>query len=295
MKWDDLRFFLAIARAGSLTAAPAELRVSQPTVSRRLAAMEARLGVRLFDRTRSGYELTAPGLEIFETVERVEGELGAVERQLSGKERRLTGSLRLTCTELMANLYRGPHLRSFLDHHPGIDLSVLCTFQHLNLSRREADVAVRISSSPPETLVGRRLTTTAVGVYAASDRAGQLRAMPCRNGWEWIGWQDESYSRMMITGPFPGATIRHRSDDTQAMRSMARHGMGIATLPCYVGDSDPSLRRIIDDPVPGLSPDMWVLSHPGVRRVARIRHFAEFMADTIIADRDLFEGKRPRG
>ena len=73
MKWDDLRFFLAIARAGSLTAAPAELRVSQPTVSRRLAAMEARLGVRLFDRTRSGYELTAPGLEIFETVERVEG------------------------------------------------------------------------------------------------------------------------------------------------------------------------------------------------------------------------------
>jgi len=294
MNWDDLRYFLAIARTNSLSAAGRHLNVSQPTVSRRLAAMEERFGVRLFDRTGNGYELSVPGADIFEAVQNVEEDINGIDRKISGRDRRLTGPLRITCTEVMANLYLTPHLMRFLDEHPEIDLSILCTFQHLSLSRREADVAIRMTYQPPDTLVGRRLADTALCVYATSDggpwRDGDGENLPR----DWIGWQDETYNRMLIAEPFPEARIRHRTDDMQTMRSMARAGMGAAVLPCYMADPDPGLRRVIEKPMTENAPDLWILSHPDVRRVARIRVFTEFIAQAILADRDLFEGRRPQ-
>lgn len=294
MNWDDLRYFLAIARTNSLSAAGRHLNVSQPTVSRRLAGMEERFGVRLFDRTGNGYELSVPGADIFEAVQNVEEDINGIDRKISGRDRRLTGPLRITCTEVMANLYLTPHLMRFLDEHPEIDLSILCTFQHLSLSRREADVAIRMTYQPPDTLVGRRLADTALCVYATSDggpwRDGDGENLPR----DWIGWQDETYNRMLIAEPFPEARIRHRTDDMQTMRSMARAGMGAAVLPCYMADPDPGLRRVIEKPMTENAPDLWILSHPDVRRVARIRVFTEFIAQAILADRDLFEGRRPQ-
>ena len=295
MNWDDLRFFLAIARSHSLTAAGRKLGVSQPTVSRRLAAMEGRLGVRLFDRTKAGYELSAPGAEIFETAQHVEDELNGIDRKVFGRDRRLTGSLRITCTEVMANLYLARHLSVFLREHPEIDLGVVCTFQHLSLSRREADIAIRATSRPPDTLVGRRLAKVALGVYAAAATKADSVDSSAPAEWTWIGWQDETYNRMLITSPFPDAEIRHRVDDMQTMRSMARHGLGVVVLPCYVGDLDPGLRRIVPEPMKENAPDLWVLSHPDVRRVARVRLFTDFIAEIIQSDTDLFEGRRPQG
>ncbi len=295
MNWDDLRFFLAIARSHSLTAAGRELGVSQPTVSRRLAAMEDSLGVRLFDRTKLGYELTAPGVEIFETVQHVEEELNSIDRKVFGQDRRLMGSLRVTCTEVMANVYLSQHFNRFLDQHPEIDLSIVCTFQHLSLSRREADIAIRVTSQPPDTLVGRCLAKVALGVYAAATSTTAFVDSSAPAEWNWIGWQDETYNRMLITGSFPDARIRHRVDDMQTMRSMARYGLGVVVLPCYMADLDPGLRRIISEPMTENAPDLWVLSHPDVRRVARVRLFTDFIAKVIQADRDLFEGRRPQG
>jgi DNA-binding transcriptional LysR family regulator len=293
MNWDDLRIFLAIARFRSLTAAGRELGVSQPTVSRRLAAMEESLGVRLFDRSKQGYELSTPGLEIFETVQHVEQELSDISRRVFGQDRRLTGSLRVTCTAVMADLYLAAHLSRFLEQHPGIDLSVICTFQHLSLSRREADVALRVTSQPPDSLVGRRLAKVALGVYAAAAKARDLSEASSRRDWDWIGWQDETYNRMMIAGSFPDARIKHRVDDLQAMRSLARHGSGVAVLPCYMGDLDAGLRRVVPTPIEEGAPELWLLCHPDVRRVARVRLFMDFIAEVIQSDRELFEGRRP--
>lgn len=293
MNWDDLKVFLAISRTHSLSAAGRSLGISQPTVSRRLAAMEARLGVRLFDRTRQGYELSEPGSDMLETVQHVEEELTAIERTVFGQDRRLTGGLRVTCTEVLATLYLSPHLARFLREHPAIDLSVVCTFQHLSLSRREADVAIRVSSQPPDTLVGRRVADVAVAVYAARASGGGGGERSVLNSADWIGWQDETYNRMMITGSFPKARIRHRVDDMQAMRSMARAGLGLAVLPCYMGDPDRGLVRAMPKPVTDRSLGLWVLTHPAVKRVARVRAFAEFISKAIHADRDLFEGRRP--
>jgi len=294
LNWDDLRFFLAIARAQSLTAAARDLGVSQPTVSRRLAAMEDRMGVKLFDHTKAGYELSAPGVELFEVIQHVEDELNEISRKVIGQDHRLTGSLRVTCTEVMANLYLSQHFARFLDLHPEINLSIVCTFQHLSLSRREADIAIRVTNQPPDTLVGRRLTRVALGVYAAATKIPGLSDPSAVDKADWIGWQDETYNRLLITGSFPDARIRHRVDDMQTMRSMARHGLGVVVLPCYMADLDPGLRRIISEPMLENAPDLWVLFHPDVRRVARVRLFTDYIAEAIQADRRLFEGGQPQ-
>ena len=171
--WDDHRYFLAIARAGSLTSAAEALAVSQPTVSRRLDAMERVRGVRLFNRTRKGYELTESGAELFKTVVRVEEELTEADRTIFGRDDQVSGPLRFTSTEIFINGYLGPSVWRFLRDNPGIEIQLICTQSTLSLSRGDADLAVRFTESPPDTLVGRRLGTVAYGIYAAAGSAGQ--------------------------------------------------------------------------------------------------------------------------
>ncbi|MFQ5565293.1 MAG: LysR family transcriptional regulator [Paracoccaceae bacterium] len=290
MNWDDLRFFLAVARSASLTEAGRRLGVSQPTVSRRLAAMEARLGTSLFEKGPRGHALSAAGSDILETAEHVEEEITGIGRRVYGHDGRLSGSIRITCTDVMANHYLVDRLARFAAAHPEIELSLNCSLQHLSLTRREADVAVRVTSQPPETLVGRRLARVAIGVYAAPaylKEAGRP-AEAC----DWIGWQDEAYNRMIIAAHFPGTAIRHRADDMLAIVAMARAGLGLVILPCYVGDPDPQLTRVVAEPVDEGIMDLWVLSHPDLRRAARVRAVTAFIAECVSADRALFEGRR---
>ena len=287
MNWDDVRYFLAIARAGSLTGAAAALRVSQPTVSRRLAGMEASLGAQLFERTKLGYEPSTAGLGILEIAERVEADLSEIDRQLFGRDQRLAGGLTVTCTEALVGDYLAPLIGRFLADHPGIDLTLVSTFTPLSLSRREADVAIRFTKTPPETYIGRRPAKAAFAVYAARDCEP---SSPEES--DWVGWQDESYNRMLITAPFPKARIKHRADSLLAMRALVRSGRGISALPCYLADRDPALRRVLPEPLIDESPDLWVLTHPDVHRVARVQRFTAFVAEALQADRDLFEGRR---
>lgn len=293
MNWDDLRCFLAMARGGSQSAAGRTLGVSQPTVSRRLAAMEARLGVRLFDHIENRHVLTSAGEEIFDAVQNVEEQVAAIDRRVAGKGLGVTGELRLTCTEVMANLFLAPYLAKFVRLHPGINLSVVCTFQHLSLHRREADVAIRVTSNPPEALVGRRLVKVAMAVYAGVGTTPPGSHFPDVGKIDWIGWHDDAYNQMFTHRRYPTANIRHRVDDMLAMCAMARNGMGAAMLPCYVGDSDPGLRRVVTTPITEGAMDLWVLMHPDVRRSDRVRTFTAFIGESILAHRDLFEGSRP--
>ncbi|MDX1402152.1 MAG: LysR family transcriptional regulator, partial [Kiloniellales bacterium] len=242
--WDDHRYFLAIARARSLTAAGKMLGVSQPTVSRRLEALETRLRVRLFDRTRQGYELTEVGLDLFETVRRIEEELGEIDRKIYGKDKELTGELRVTATEILLNGYLAPHVWRFLDQNPGIRFNIFCTDAHLSLGRRDADLALRFTRRPPETLIGRRLASVAYGVYAASRETGTTFVQENREEWDWIGVHDDLHNRILFGTAYPKGQFKHKVDSVSAMQSMARNGLGVTVLPCYIADRDEGLRRV---------------------------------------------------
>jgi DNA-binding transcriptional LysR family regulator len=291
--WDDHRFFLAVARELTLTAAGRALGVSQPTVSRRLEALEAKLKVRLFDRTRQGYALTATGMELFETVQQVEADLTEVDRKIHGKDQNLTGGLRITCTEIFLNGYLSPFIWRFLAQHPGIDFSVSCTDSQLSLSRNDADLAIRFTQHDPEALAGRRLASVAFGVYAASSVAGDHFTLPNRSEWDWIGFLDEMHNRILFGGAFPESRFKHRVDNVAAMQSMVRSGLGVTVLPCYTADRDESLRRAEPEPIMASKLDLWILHHPDIRNVYRVRLFADFITDLITADLDLFEGRSP--
>jgi len=292
ISWDDHRYFLAIARAGMLTAAAKALVVSQPTVSRRLGAMESRLGAKLFNRTRKGYELTASGAELFETVTRVEEELAEADRTLFGRDRAISGSLRFTSTEIFINGYLGRHVWDFLRKYSEVEIRLICTQSLLSLGRGDADLAIRFTENPPDSLIGRRLAKVAYGIYAAKGATAERFLGVERSDWEWIGMHTEAFNRMIFGTFAPNTRLKHRVDDMSAMHAMARAGLGVAILPCYTADVDSTLTRLQPEPLLDPKFTMWLLYHPNVRRTRRLRLFADFITDRVKGDIELFEGRR---
>ena len=249
------------------------------------------MGVALFDRVAGGLVLSEAGAEIRHMAESVEQEMDAIERRVIGRDHSLSGTLKITCTEVMANRYLAPHLVDFAALNPKIVLSTLCTYEHLSLSQREADFAIRITEKPPDMLVGQCIAIVAIAAYGARDRHTCSETFRPDTA-EWIGWQDDAYTEMMISGPFKGARIAHRCDNMQTMQTLAGLGLGITVLPCYVGDTDPRLTRVhpAHFQVNGLS--LWTLTHPQLRRTARVHAFSDFIVGRIRADRSLFDGSR---
>ena len=292
MNWDDLRLFLAVGCSASLSEAAVTLGVNQSTVSRRLRALEAELDTRLIDRRAEGHVLTAAGAELIESARTVDAEISAIDRRLAGRNSVLTGRLRVTCTDSFVQGYLARHVARFAEAHPDIDIDLITSYQHLSLARREADIAIRTTTRPPETLVGRRLFRFALAVYGARDLVARLPHRPEPGALSWIGWESEAYNRILIHDHFPEAVVRHRSDSNMNILAMARAGMGVCGIGCFHGDRDPALARVYPAPITENRMDLWVLSHPDVRRAARVRAFTEFICDTFMGDRDLFEGRR---
>ena len=287
--WDDLRYVLAVADSASLAAAARALGVNHTTVLRRVAAFEARLKVRLFDRLPSGYALTAAGEEILAMARELSGQVAALERRILGQDLRLDGSLRVTTTDtLMAGLLP-PLFARFLADHPGITLEVTTTNQLANLTKREADVAIRPAAAPPESLVGRKVADVAFAAYARPDLAG----VP---GGErrWIGTDAGlagTVAARWLAAEVPAGAVALRADSLVGMAEAASAGIGATVLPCYLGDRWPGLARLggpIDNPRSAL----WVLTHEDLRRTARVSTFTEFMIRELRAQRGLLEGSK---
>lgn len=256
--------------------------------------MERSLGAKLFHRTRNGYELTSPGIDLFETVTRVEEELIEANRSIFGRDQEISGALKFTSTEIFVNGYLGPHIWEFLRQNSEIELQLLCTQAVLSISRREADIAVRFTEKPPDTLVGRRLGTAAYAIYAAAGPTAERLGRIDRSYWNWIGMHNEIYDRMLYGTFLPGTRPKHRVDSMAAMHSMVREGLGVSILPCYTADRDPNLVRLVARPFRDPKFDIWVVYHPDARRTRRLRLFADFVVKQIKSDIDLFEGRQVR-
>lgn len=294
LEWNDLRIILAIARAGGANPAGPTLGLHPSTVFRRLHSLEERLGVRLFERLPEGYAPTAAGEEVCAVAERVEAQVGELDRRIAGQDLRASGTVRVTTTDTLVGLLT-PHFATFRAAHPDIDLHLVVANRFFDLSRHDADVAIRPVPDPPETLVGRRLATVATAVYAAPH---YLHAHPDARdlaAHDWIA-PDESLERLAsvrwLRSAFPGARVRYRTNTLLAAAEAARAGLGLAALPCFLADREPGLQRV-HPPMPELDSALWLLTHADLRGVVRVRAFLDAMAAALAGERALLEGSGP--
>lgn len=285
MDWNDLRYVLAIARAGGLNGAARVLDVNPSSVYRRLEALEKTMEVRLFERLRSGYRLTASGEALAEAAERMEREALSVENRIKGTDVRLEGHLRVSTSEAVTLHLLPRWIAEFRDTYPGLTLDVASTNQIVDLSKREADVVIRGTDHPPPHLVGRRCGTITFAAYASKaylDRVGRDRPLA---DYEWLGF-DGPMLRVQqakwIAEHVPDARVRLRFDSFAPIRLAAARGLGCAALPCFACADDPTLEML-----PGTRTEtrfhLWVLTHPDLRRSARVRAFLQFFGTRIAA------------
>lgn len=281
LDWDELRYFLALARAGSVRTAGAALAVSHTTVARRVEALEARLGARLFDRHRDGYALTDAGRRLVTAAERVEGEVHALARGVTGEDARLAGPVHVTCgDEFMADLLLDS-LADWCAANPGVQLAISRDGRPYNLAKGEADLAVRVlapDAAPPGYLVGHRLGPLVCASYVAVAHAARLA--PPAPAARWLGYTDTRVTRELVaTSSYPDLPVWGAFNALSIMVRAAVQGWGLAILPTYVGDAEPRLRRLDPADVRHVGA-IWLLSHPDLRQTARVQ-----AARTAIRDR----------
>ncbi|MFE8602097.1 LysR family transcriptional regulator [Archangium violaceum] len=280
LDWEDLRVFVALARAGSLSAAARALRVSHATVGRRIAALEETLGRALFDRRADGYALTAEGAAVLEQAQGMDERALAILRR-AGRDTGLTGTVRLTATEAMAERFLIPRLAPFRRRHPGIDLEVLSDSRSLSLARREADVAVRLARPRAGELITRRLSTLAYGVYVAP--GGDTDA--------WVGY-DDSFAYLpeaqWLARVAAGGRIALRTNSLAAQLAAVRAGFGKTLLPRWFAEEEGGLTSL-PPPAPPPVREAWLVVHRDLKDVPRVRALVDHVVSVFEAERARLE------
>jgi len=295
MQWDDARIFLAVAESGTLTRAARRLGLSQPTVGRRLAALEDDLRTRLFDRTGQRLLLTRDGEAVLEPARRMALEAVSMERRAAGRDAALSGTLRLSLTEGLGANWLPERLLAFRRRHPGIVVELALDNNALNLSRREADVALRLVSPAgrgtpaQDSLLIRRLGRLTLGLYASAAYLAERGAPASLDD---LGAHDVVTADAAMALPhlawFADAARRGRTalrtDSLPAHLAAARAGWGIALLAKPLGDAAPELHRVLPQaPTPQL--DINLVWHADLKGVARVRALLDFMAELMKRER----------
>lgn len=290
MNWDDMRLFLAVARTGSISGAAKQLGVQHSTVSRRIRHFETTLGTRLLERKTGRYELTPAGENVKEASARIEREVLAVDGALLGKDAQQVGPLKVAALNNMASTVLMPMFASFKQKLPQVELHVIVSNIDASLSQREADIAIRLTNTPIDTLIGKRVVTVASCIYGSRSYLQQLR----QQGGEprWIGVECCGFHQTWTKQLSNAQSYNFYSDDTLLTQSAIREGLGVSILPCFMGDSDPLLERY-GDPDPAYNLGLWVLLHPDLKRTARVLTFRDHMVQAINDQKDLFEGFLP--
>ncbi|MGO4835186.1 LysR family transcriptional regulator [Rhizobiaceae sp. 2RAB30] len=295
-----MRLVLAVARAGSLTAAAGALGIDHSTVFRRLNALEARLGVRLFERLPGGlYPTTDAGERMAAAAERMEDEALAVARDIAGSDRRLSGRLRVTSSETLAYSRLTGHLAAFRKEHPGIVVELAIENRVLSLSRREADIALRPVRPKEGDLWGRKLASVAWTLFASSTyldaSGGPISSPGTLADHAIIGWEETAGGMMAadwLGSNVPADAFVYRTNSLVNQAVAARSGIGLALLPCYLGDGEPGLVRAFAEPLSDLPGELWIVTHADLKGTARVRAFFDVVGDGLARERDLFEGRR---
>jgi len=285
--WEDVRFFAALARHGSLSATARALGVNHATVSRRIAALEASLRVKLFDRWATGYTLTADGRHALVATEAMADAAGALLRLNSA--RGLSGLVRITATPSLAESFLIPRLAALHAQHPLLDLEITAQRDLISLSRHQADIALRLGRPRHPGLVGRRASGLAYRFYATPEWRNRIErgATPSFIGFDAAG--ADYPEALWLARAFEDAPMTLRCNHQTGQIAAARAGFGIALLPHYLAASDPTLSEV-SLPVKPPSRELWLLVRRDVRTTERLRVVVDYLLELIRRERSLFEG-----
>ncbi len=292
--WNALKVFLAVVADGTLAGAAEDLGVSHSTVFRRLNALEADLGGRLFDRAHGSYTPTEMGEEMLDHARRIADSFDELERRVMGRDISPRGTVVLTAPSSFAYFHLPAYLARFRTSFPDIEVELLVSNGVVNLSGRQADIAIRVASSPADHLVGRQVASVGWGLYASRsyvDEHGAPRSVQELSGHRLIG----AASRLRAFRVFEwlerehGRAIGIKTDDWVAMVALARGGHGIAVLPDDLGQ--PGVQRIADFEPGGVN-RVWIVTHPDLRKIERVRLTMKFLAEAFLDDAAFGEPRR---
>lgn len=287
MQWDDLRYVLAVVRTGSALRAARLLGVNQTTVLRRLSALEAVLGARVFERRTSGQSLTSSGRLIAQAAERMEHEAQAMRSALAAQQRDLAGSVRLTTSEGLAGRLVTPFMRAFQRRYPGISVELFTCDERLDIARGEADVALRASSRPEGGgIVAQRMPDLDWTIYCSHAYAEE-RGMPGSRdaiaGHDIVGLEGPMAQLpgwLWVCGAAPETVIQFRSNSFIGLIAHLKAGLGLGALPTICGDAEPELIRCFPPP-PELKAEMWLIVREAIKTQPHVRALVDFLADYV--------------
>lgn len=291
LEWSDLRFILAICRAGSLVGAARRLGKDHSTLFRKLNRIESRAGVRFFERLSTGYTMTDAGEIALRFGERIESEFHSLGREIDGRDARLEGTVRVTAPEGVCTDHLPPVLAEFHRLHPRVVIEVVEGSAAFDLSRREADIAIRATRSPPDESLGRKICDFRFAPYASP---AYLEAVGPRDlsDHDWVTLA--GFENWLVPAVWKNRrqllerTVMHTNSPTTALRA-AEAGVGVTMMPCYRGDDNDVLIRA-SPTFDNLDLELWIVTHPVLRHTARVRVLMSFLRGAFEPKANLFAG-----
>lgn len=278
MDWDDIRYLLAIVRRGSVRAAAAELQVNHTTVTRRIKRMERRLGSRLVQKIPGGYQLTHSGDAVLAAGERIESDLASVLKQVEGADKVVTGRVRITLTDILLKLARSA-VAQLLDDYPDLDIEISSTPSLTDIMRLDSDIALRLVAMPPENLVGRRIARIPAAVYGPAASGLTQRNVKLESA-RWVRWRAPWNGHRLdtwVADNYPNSRTGAWIDSNFALENMVAAGAGLGVLAPLSADKRKDLVRLGPD-IDELTLDLWLLIHPDLRGVRRVKVVADALA-----------------
>ena len=292
IRWDDLQYVLTVANEGSVSAAARSLGVNHSTVLRRLNAFEHRHKLRVFHKLPAGYKLTLEGRQLLDSALSIESTVKALERRVFGQEMKLEGTLRLTTTDTLLRLVLFHHLAKFHQLYPRIQIELNVTSRQLDLSQLDADVAIRPARELPESLMGVKLSSITFGVYGSPTYINSLQGKHPLESANWLGISSamiQGSASRQISNNIPDEQVVLKADSFEPLVLAAEHEMGLAYLPCFVGDSSARLQKV-DMEVKHKGTELWMMTHRDLESSARVRAFFDFMEEAIKPERTRLAG-----
>ncbi len=288
---NDLRYVATVNETGSLSAAARKLNVNHATVFRRLAKIEEALGVRLFERDSGRYMATAAGEEVAAAALAIEQRAAETLLKVAGRDLRPSGIVRITTTDSIAAALLNPILKECRARYPQIALHIVIDNHMLNLAKRDADIAIRPTRNPPEHLVGKRICTLAFAVYGANQYLKTTATTKlAAHQWIALGESQERHRTLQwLQTVLPLEQVGCRVDGFANVARACEDGLGLAALPCFIGDSMPNLRRV-QNPDAALAAELWVLTHPDLRNTARVKAVFQLLHQALTERAPLISG-----